>query len=80
MIFKGEHNDYEVSFEVGIDFGFWALPASICFIHLPYVGCLDSGFHTLLRVLCFQFSMEIWRWSHEVTDVGNSIEELFNGN
>lgn len=79
MVFKGKEHDYEFSFEINVDFGFWALPCSICFIYLPYVGTVDSGFHTMFRIFCVQFSLEIWRWSHEVTDVGNSIEDIING-
>ena len=78
MIFKRKNFDYELEFEASIDFGFWALPCSICFIHMPKVGSLDGGFCILLRIFCFQFSWEIWKWAHEVTDVNDSIEELFD--
>ncbi len=78
MLFKGKDRDIEIEFEACVDLDFWALPASICFIHIQ-VGLAGYVFHTLLRILCFQFSWEIWKWSHEATDVNDSIEELFNG-
>lgn len=79
MLIKGKNYDYELDFETSLDWGFWALPVSICFIEMPHVGSIVGGGSFLLRILCFQFSWEVWKWSHEVTDVGNSIEELFNG-
>ncbi len=79
MVFKRKNYGIEIAFGANIDLGFWALPCSICFIKMPQVGSLDSGFHTLLHILCFQFSWEIWKWSYEITDVNDSIEELLNG-
>ncbi len=79
MLIKRKNYDYELDFDFDIDFGYWALPVSICFIHMPEVGSLNSGFHTLLRIFCFQFSWEIWEWSHEVTDVDYPIGRLFDG-
>ncbi len=79
MLIKGKDRDTAIAFEADIDLDFWSLPASICRIKMPVVGGLDGGLALILRVLCFQFSWEIWKWSHEVTDVGNSIEDLFNG-
>ena len=76
MLFKRKNYDYEFDFEVDIDFGFWALPLSMCFIKMPRVGSLDSGFHSLLRFFCIQFSLEIWKWSHKVTDVDKSIDKI----
>jgi hypothetical protein len=81
MLIKGKNSsqDTEINFEAGIDLGFWALPVSICWISKPKLYCLSGGFDILFRILCFQFSWGIWKWDHEVIDVGNSIEELFNG-
>ena len=80
MLIKGKDRDIEITFEASVDLGFWALPASICFIGMQ-IGDGGRVFHTLIRILCFQFSWEIWKWdwTEEVTDVENSIEELFNG-
>ncbi len=78
MLIKGKDRDTEITFETCADLGFWVLPLSICFIHMPKVGSLAGGLEFILRILCFQFSWEIWKWEHEITDVENSIEELFD--
>lgn len=79
MLFKGKDQDIETEFEASVDLGYWALPVSICFIPTPIVGCLDGGWALILRVLCFQFSWVIWKWSHETTDTETSFEDLLNG-
>ncbi|KKM91705.1 hypothetical protein LCGC14_1225780 [marine sediment metagenome] len=79
MLFKGKNLDYEINFEANVDLGYWALPVSICFILTPAVSCLDGGRVLILRVLCFQFSLELWEWKHEVIDVGTSIEDIIDG-
>ena len=78
MLIKGKDRDTEISFEACVGLGFWALPVSICFIRMPRAGSLNGGWSFIFHILCFQFSWEIWKWAHEVVDVGNSIEELFN--
>ncbi len=77
MLFRGKDQDFEIDFGANIDLGYWALPVSICSISTPIVGCLDGGWALILRVLCFQFSWEIWKWKHGVTDVNDSIKNIF---
>ncbi len=80
MLIKGKNFDVEITFEANLDLGFWSIPLSIGVINIRLGSHqLDRGRILILRVFCFQFSWEIWKWSHEVTDIGNSIEELFNG-
>lgn len=80
MLFKGKNQDYEIDFEANVDLGYWALLVSICHINMPKIGCLDSGHALILRVLCFQFSWELWKWgeNREITDVETSIEEILD--
>ncbi len=78
MIIKRKNRDLEIIFEANPDLGFWSIPLSIGVINITFGNLLDKGCILILRILCFQFSWEIWKWSHEVTDIGNSIEDLFN--
>ena len=77
MLFKGKDRDLEIDFEANIDLSFWALPVSICLTSIPKVSCLNGGWALILRILCFQFSLELWKWKHEITDTGSSIKNLF---
>ncbi len=79
MIFKRKNYDYEVEFDGCVDPGFWSIPLSIGGINITFGNLLDIGCILILRILCFQFSWEIWKWSHEVTDVNYSIEDITNG-
>ncbi len=79
MLIKGKNRDTEIQFEADIDLDFWSLPLSVCRIKMPQVGSLDGGWSFVLRILCFQLSWEIWKWGHEITDVGNSIEDMTSG-
>lgn len=79
MVFKRKNYDTEINFWVNMDFGFWALPCSICGIVTPSIGCLTRAFTLIIRVLCFQFSWEIWKWDKEVTDINDSVENILNG-
>ena len=78
MLFKGKNLDYEIEFEASIDLSFWALPVSICLTSIPGINCLSGGWALILRVLCFQFSLELWKWNHETVDVETSIEGIFD--
>ena len=80
MVFKRKNYDIEINFDANVDLSFWALPVSICFLRMQ-IGSGGRVFHTLIRILCFQLSWEIWRWNwtDEVTDIDNSVEDLFNG-
>ncbi len=80
MLFKGKNLDYEIEFEACVDLSFWALPVSVCLIGLPGISCLSGGWAFILRILCFQISLEVWKWrKHKVVDINDSIEEIFNG-
>ncbi len=80
MVFKTKKYEYDIDFGTYYDLGFWALPLSICWINIPQCHGLDKGFHILVRVLCFQFSCEMWRWDHgEVVDVNDSIGDMIDG-
>jgi len=77
MIFKRKNYDYEIEFGGCVDFSFWALPFSICWIRINCCS-LKYEFNLLLRFFCFQISLTTWKWNKKVTDVENSIEELFD--
>ncbi len=80
MIFKGKDCDIEITFEANIDLGFWSIPLSIGVINITFGNLLDRGCILILRVLCFQLSWEIWKWSKEITDVETTtVEDLFDG-
>ena len=69
-----------IDYEFNLDWRFWSLPFSICYVPTPALGdTLEGGGAVCLRFLCFQLAIEWWNWTDEVTDVGDSIEELFNG-
>ncbi len=77
MEFKTKNFIYELDFGGCIGFGFWSLPFSVGFIPIPIVRSLNGGWSLIFRCLCFQFSIEMWKWSDEVTDVGDSITHLW---
>ena len=78
MLFKRKDLDYEIDFEANVSLSFWALPISICFTSIPYVPTMCGAWALILRVLCFQFSLELWEWDHETVDVGTSIEDMID--
>jgi len=73
---EGDTIDYDFS----IDLRFWSLPFSICYIPTPAIGkTLLGGGAVCIRILCFQLAVEWWNWTDEVTDINDSVKELFNG-
>ena len=79
MLIKGKDYDTEVSSEFFIELDFWSLPLSVCIVRTPQAGCLSEMTVWILRFLCFGIAVSKWKWGKEVTDVGNSIEEILNG-
>lgn len=80
MTFKRKNYDYEIEFGGCIDFSFWALPFSICWIRIDDIGCLDYEFNLLFRFLCLQVSSSVWKWDKKITDIETTtVEDLFNG-
>ena len=78
MNFKGKDYTYELEFGGCVDLGFWSLPFSICYVQMSTIVCLKGGWSIVIRCLCFQFSIEMWKWGKEIVDVGNSIEDLID--
>ena len=78
MVFKCKKFDYEFEFDGYIDLNFWALPFSILWTRIDNCRSLEWQFVLIFRFCCLQVSLDIWKWGHEITDVGGSIEGLFD--
>ncbi len=80
MIFRRENYDYEIELDGRIDFGFWALPFSMCWFRIDGTTGLKYEFDLLFRFFCFQCSFTMWKWEKGWTDTEcTTVEDMING-
>ena len=79
MLIKRKNYDYEIEFGGCVDSSFWALPFSICWVRMDNIRSLKYEFVLLVRFLCFQVSLDVWKWDKEWTDTEcTTVEDMIN--